>query len=269
MILLVASALADCPTSNGDVEATLAEAEVAFESMQAEPFEVAARAATDAVSCLGETVQPAVAARFFRVLGLRGFLSRDREDTVAAFRAQQRIAPELGLPGDIVEGHPLMGLFAVAAETPERPEVAMLPRPGVVLWVDGVQSTTRPPDVPSVIQAVDAQSGAVIRSTVVQAGAPYVTPEPLAPPPEAPRPPRKAGRGVSLALGTAAGVSAVGAGVLFGLGRASLARYDDPSTPYDQLDGLRKQTNSQHLAAEIAGVTAVGLLGALTVKAVF
>jgi hypothetical protein len=81
-------------------------------------------------------------------------------------------------------------------------------------------------------------------------------------PPLPPPPPPKEHR-ARIPLWIAAGVTAVGSGVAYGMADAGQRRFTDPTTPDADLDGLRARTNTLVVisgfgAAATAGLTIAG-----------
>jgi len=55
------------------------------------------------------------------------------------------------------------------------------------------------------------------------------------------------------------GATAIASGALYVLARSYRSNYDDPATPYEELDGLRTKTHTASLASIGTGLFAIGL----------
>ncbi|MBW2257179.1 MAG: hypothetical protein JRI25_21645, partial [Deltaproteobacteria bacterium] len=83
----------------------------------------------------------------------------------------------------------------------------------------------------------------------------------LPPPPPPPLPvvemppPRR----LSVPLLVSAGAVAAASGGLYAAARTSRARFDDPETAFEDLDGIRRRTNTLETGSQVAGVAALGM----------
>lgn len=268
MLLFSTIAAAACPASVEAFSTRLTAAEDAFSSMMLEPFRVELAAIEAEIGCLEEKLEPLVVARLHRVRAMGAFLERDQPGAVAAFQGQRAADPELDLPEKYVEQHPLRKLYVQAGET-EDPRAPLEQVEGVQIWVDGHQATERPTARVALFQLTREQQ--LLGSQLLPGGASLTVPKvapapaPAAVPPSDPSPTRaKRVPIASIGLGVAAGVAAGSAIGLYASGRSAKARYDDPTTPFEDLDALRTKTNTRHFGAQILGASAVGL-GAVAV----
>lgn len=254
---------AACPADTDAFSASVDAASAAFAAMDVEGFSSRQARADADLACLEEPLTRSDVAAYHRMSGMSAFLQRDREGAVAAFRAALAVQPAFELPASIApEGHPLRALYEQAAVATDADPVAVLVPRGATLLVDGQRSTTRPVDRPALLQLL-GPDGAVLWSGRVDAGA--VLPAwPEVPEVEGvaealPVAPMPAPRKVSIPLLSGAGVAVVAAGGLYAGAWASRAAYDDPDTPFEDLDGLRTRTNTLTTASQVTAVTAVGL----------
>lgn len=259
MILLAAIAHAACPASLEALSARLESAEEAFGSMKLEPFRTELAAIEEEVGCLEVRLEPVIVGRLHRVRAMGAFLDRDQPGAVQAFQAQRAADGELGLPEKYVEQHPLRKLYEQAADE-EDPTSPLQLVDGVQIWVDGHAAEVRPTGRTALFQFTSADS--LLGSQLLAPGAGIEVPTPV--PAPAPVPPESTGKAkkkapvVTIGLGVLAGVAAGSAVGLYASGRSSYARYQDPATPFEDLDGLRSKTNQRHVGAQIAGLGALG-----------
>lgn len=270
-----------CPSTPADVQASADRALEAFEKMDVAQFKAEQTGASKALACLGEPLSPDQAAAWHRLMALAAFLDRDQDAAVARFQASRTIDAEARLPDSIApEGHPLDRLFSKAD-----PELAGAIEPlavpdGGKAWVDGSpDSVVRPIDRPSVLQLA-GPDGAVVDTRDLGArapapdwsqfafgGEPEPTPEPEpTQPAPTPEPVARAG-GPHVGLTVAAGVAAATSAATFAAATASRSKFDDPSTAYADLEGLRGRTNGLAAVSGVAAAGAVGLgVAAVTVS---
>jgi len=256
---------AACPADTQELSTEVQAAGAAFSAMDLDGFVAArARAAEDLV-CLAEPLTPPDAAAYHRMEALAAFLERDSDGVVTAFRAALSVQPAYELPTSMSPpGHPLHTLYQAARDAPTAEPLAMLVPPGATVNVDGLQSTTRPADRPAVLQLV-AHDGAVLWSGFVKTGAELpewpeveLPPAPtLAPLPVTEMPPPV--RRTSVPLLVSAGAVALASGGMYVAARTSRARFDDPETPFEDLEGIRRRTNTLETGSQVAGVAAVGM----------
>jgi hypothetical protein len=275
LILLVLSmAKAACParSTTADLSAAVVKAQSIYVAMDQDGFN-AARAQADALlPCLGELLGPEDAAAYHRLHGLDAYLAEDRLRTLSAFRAAVAIQPGFVLPSTLAPvGNPLYAVYQEARGQPPGAVEPLTVPTGALAHVDGLRTLSRPMEREAVLQ-VSASSGEILWTALLPAGAPApnweaivpgvsagatsaaVPPPNEAPPVEGPRP-----RRLTLGVAIGAGGAALASGVLYGLATASRARFDDPATSYEDVEGLRSRTNAQVVASAGAGVVALGL----------
>ena len=114
------------------------------------------------VECLGSVLSPGVAASVHRVHALRAFLAGDDAATTDSFVSARAIQGEVDLPDSVAPaGGPVDGLWQGADPARASARTAITAPAGAKVWVDGSASTTRPEDVPSVVQVGRATNDVV------------------------------------------------------------------------------------------------------------
>jgi hypothetical protein len=252
---------ATCPADSQELSTEVQAAGAAFSAMDLGGFVAArTRAAKDLV-CLEQPLTPPDAGAYHRMEALAAFLQRDAEGSVAAFRASLSVQPAYELPTSIApEGHPLHTLYETARGAPAGEALAILSPEGASVHVDGLRSATRPADLPAVLQLV-AYDGSVLWSGYVDARSELPAWPEIELPPAPPIPvvevvpPRR----VSVPLLVSAGAVAAASGGLYAAARTTRARYDDPQTSFEDLDGIRQRTNGLETASQVAGAAALGM----------
>ncbi len=258
LLLLVSASFAACdkPADVSAISADVSTAQLAMASLETDTFASAVADARAAIQCLASPLNPLDAASFHSLMALDAFMNGKPDEAARSFQTALAITPDFRLPAIIAPaGGPLASILEKARAMPASESQALPPFDGIVK-VDGVTSLTRPKDRPCVLQLVSGK-GVVSRTYY------------LAPADELPRwePPPTAFQRVlprirekpSLPIGIAAGTAAVGAGTLLALSGTWHAQYDDPSTPYAQLDGLRSRSDGALAASIGLGIATVAL----------
>ena len=277
----LAHATCALPTTARDIATAVNDVDQAFIAMDINTFNEAEARATSGIECLEEALTPYDAAGVHR--------SAARTSYATALAAQ----PNFNLPPAIApEGNSLQQLYAEARElAEEKPDRIALEVPrGTVLLVDGRRVQMRPLNRPAVIQLVDLQGAVLWSGYVPERGIEPdfsdfegLAPEVKAsdPPaakvgnPQRPEPrssfriesPTRVPRGVTRApastttrkyIAGAAGASVVAA-VLYATAVSTASTYQNPKTPYKDLDTLRIRTNGLVVASSAIGTVGLGL----------
>jgi hypothetical protein len=259
-LLVAGPAGAECeqPLHRADLALAVESAYQAFRQLDRQGFADARDGIQERLPCLAEPLQPADAAGIHGLMALSAFLDKDDGRSVASLHAAVRSDPAFDIPTDLFPaGHPLR-LHLQVARSLQLGTKRPLPQPteGAVT-VDGSPAEHAPGDHPSVLQwTVDEIE--VRDTTYLQRGAAMPDWGPI------PSPVSSGREAPPWALVGASAGSAILAGSLAGLASWRHARFMDPSTPYEQLPGLRAQANGLTVAAGGAGAVAVGL-GAVAV----
>jgi hypothetical protein len=264
MILLAAAvALAlpaawgqDCAEASTTVQlaATLDAAEAAWIGADEARFLLTMEEAVLQLPCVTDPVEPSLAARYHRDLGLWLFASQQPELAQAAFAAARRVSPDQGLPLDMApEGHPVRTIFV--ASSPDT-DLQPAPRPvgGQVLF-DGSPGD-RPTQVNAIFQLEVDGSASLTQ---------YLQPDSELPAYELwVPPPKRRPKGWHYAVG--AGALAVASGSMLLGARSSQASFrEDPPGTQEELDALYGRNRALSTGSAILAGTA----GALGVVAVF
>lgn len=156
-LMLAPSWAADCRTATSaeQIGATLQDAQLAYATLDEDGFAEATARATSQLACVGEVVPAPTVASYHRVMGLDAFLGGDAEAAGAAFQAALSIEPAYALSGKIApEGGKLSRLYEAAKERPD-PSTQPVTAPAEArVWINGVPATTRPVEIPVVIQLI-------------------------------------------------------------------------------------------------------------------
>jgi len=265
--LALQTAQAECPASPEALQEHLDAAVRGYVDLDLTAFGAARDRSREALTCVSAPLDPSLAGAYHRMEGLNGLVSQDDRRTLDSFRASVAVDPVWEMSDDVAPpGHPLRVAYEAARLAAPSDRVAVsVPRCASV-YVDGVQTTARPDDRPSVLQVVAEEDGAVVWSR-------YLTP-PSEPPTWTSVADIKAldcdepvarddaadwgGRG--LLIGS--GVSAVVATSLATGALLSRARYNDHEfTDAASGEALREQANNRFYGAQAVGALAVGLGG--------
>lgn len=252
------------------LEAAVADTMTAFEAMDAAALTAARARAQATLACVVEPVPSATAAGVHRIEGITAFLARDAAASTRAFHAAASADPDFAFPVSLVPpGHPMHKIYTAAAAMVDGPIEPVQAPAGYALWVDGREAGTRPLDRPAVLQLVTdgraawtayVPSGAPLPEWQVPALAPVVADPGPTGGPEDPsdEPPRSRSRAtVPLALAGAGALAASAATYAVAAGNRS--RFDDPGTPYEDLEALQGRTNTWMSASIGTGLLGVGL----------
>lgn len=234
-------------------------AEAAYAGLDVDGYGNAMDEAALVLPCLDAPVEPAQAARWHRLQGLRLFLARDRDRAVRAFGAARALDPGYTFPEVLIPaGHPARSDYATMDVSAPRDERVPEPFEGELRF-DGTAGVMRPADRPTVAQRLDG-GGTVAATAWLEPG------EPLFPyegrPVPAPRrfDPR-------FAVGAGAGAAAIGSGVLYLAAARDAARFDtyDANRSQGELDELRGRANGQVIASTALGALALAGVATLVV----
>lgn len=265
LLALMTAALAQpCPepTSGAQLAREIDAAEQAWGQMDLGAFTETLTALRGTLTCLDEALTPVDAAAYHRVEALAAFASEDRRGTVLAFRASLDLQPNFELPEAIAPlGNPLREQYEAAKLMPPSPGQVLYPEGGSWMVVDGTRSDERPTERPTIVQRVE-RGGEVSHSAWLPAWSP--TPDWASGPAPDAREPREDGdaglrarRTATVLLGSAAGCAVAG-GSLYGYAWGSRATYFDPTTPFAELEAIRRRTNGAAVSAAVLGGVAVG-----------
>jgi hypothetical protein len=296
LLALGANALAldcDTPARTHELANALTEAEFAYLDMDEDRFIVIITGAELTLECLGEPITPFDAAAYHRLVALDSFLAGDDAATVMAFRSSLAAQPRFMLPSSIAPpGNPLSDIYDQASEPYEANRIALPPPIGMIILMDGARASARPTARPVIVQLIAADGGVAWSGHLGPNDSnpdwfalgfdvdDSATDLPVVRGDEAPRssdrdsnirvarqlPQMTPGRTKPLLL--AAGGAALAAGALYGLGYGLRTVYADPSTDYNNLEGLRTATNGSVVASGGVAIAAVGLTlaAAITVE---
>jgi hypothetical protein len=237
----------------------VSEGDSAYAEMDLQAFQAARLGAREMVPCLAEPLSPAQVAGFHRIEALGAFLARDHAGAVASLRSLMAAAPGYQLSSELApDGHPLRLYFNIAENALVLPGSPVAARPDGWTMVDGSTSAEWPIDRPYLYQEFDP-SGGVRMSTVRASG---VAPPGFTAEPDAAVRSSTAGTKTARTLGFISAGSAVVAGGLYLGARASAGQFWDPATSAEELDSLRRRTNTFGALSAGVGFVAVGTGGA-------
>lgn len=263
LFILASVALAapcTAPTRVETITTDLQTAELAWGSDES-AFVGAVRKARDELPCLDGPMTPLDAASYHGLMALDASFSQHEDDAVRSFASALASVPTFRIPAIIApEGGVLDLQIGKARVLPPGETQALPPYDGVVM-IDGARALVRPTWRPCVLQLVRS-NGAVERTYYLLGSDPLPRWDP--PPTAVQRLLPKLREKPSVPFGIAAGGAALAAGGLYALGGTWDARFHDPTTPYDQLDGLKTRTNVA-LGGTIALGIAAAALGTVTV----
>lgn len=269
---------AACPSTVQDVFLNVNAAMSAYAAMDILTYQAARGTAMADLGCVREPVSPVDAAALHRLSGLDAYVSGTPEIGTAAFRAALAIQPAFQLPSTMVpEGHPLRQWYEDARSPSPLPDTGLTAGAGTQIYVDGVPATRIRAGSAAVLQWIDA-SGEVRETTYQALGAPLpwwarpAAAAPAAAPAIAvvPPPPAPVRRRVSLTAPLFGGAAVVGvsSGALYALALTTRTTWKDETTPYEDLEGLRRRANGETMSAAAGGVLAValGVAGVVTLQ---
>ncbi len=268
LALTIASAEAcDEATSSSDLSRQVEAAEQAYGDLDIDGFIAATDTLAAALPCLSEPVTRSTAANVHRVVGLRAFVDKDGENAKLAFAAGRAIQPDYRFPDTLIPpGNPILSDYeAIPLSIESRTTPPDLASEGA--WrFDGQDGVERPTTWPTVAQALDAR-GAVKGSVYLWPGDTLqafdttvegIQATPVAPPEPLPPAPSEAGGPNKGLLVGAAGMAVV-TGVTYALANSAAKTYRDIETPYEDLDGLRKQANGMTVGWATSATLTAGL----------
>lgn len=233
----------------------LGQAEAAFAARDEAVFDEAMTQLADDLVCLDAVVEPALAGRYHRLVGLRLYARGDQEGARLAFAAARAVDPFGALPSELLPaGHEAREL-SVTAATPGAVEPVRPPVRGA-LFFDGKPSHDRPVDRPTVLQ--------------VQVGGGLETSRYLAPGDTMPAYPQATAHPVAhWILAGVAGAFAVGGGVCYGLALDAATTLDGPlpaDTTREDVVALQQRANTLVVASAGAGVLGAAALSVTLVR---
>ncbi len=264
----ISSALAQCKVETKAEQLLQAsvDGEKAFAQMDLTALLMHARVARDdIITCIKEPITPKQAAAFHRLMALEAFTRHNYKRVESEFHAARMLEPGYAIPADVADGdHPLLTHYEDAAMSPDgEPESIYAPAQGHV-FIGGVRNAPWRKLTPAVIQVYASE----VETSWIETR--YVQPGETLP---------VWGRNVfgmtakDLGIDTqpswqkpmpwyiSAGVSAVIAGVFYGLAMNEKSQFDDSSTPDNELAGHRDRANGFGLTSVATAGLALALTG--------
>ncbi len=182
LVALVPSALRAEPceqrVSTQDLTLSLEDVEAGFQRMDAEVVRASCAEALRQLGCLGEGLDPHLAAGFHRAQALGRYVEGDNDGTLASFRSARMLEPAHALSELLApEGHPLQLLYEQAAPQGDSSGSATKAR----VLGDGLPPELVEASEPMLLQALD-DAGGITASLYL---APWTTvpkTDPLGPP---------------------------------------------------------------------------------------
>ncbi len=263
ILLAAATAHAACeaPTDVVALSAYVPSAQLAMGSLDADGFSSAVEGARSALPCLAQPLTPIDAAGYHGLEALAAFAEADTDAAMRSFASAIAATPDYRLPTVIAPpGGDVDTLLRQARELSAGESQALPPYDGIVM-VDGARALVRPTGRPCVLQLVGPRGD--VRATYYLFGS-EPTPRYDPPPTLATRLLPELRQRPSAPFAVAAGTTAIAAGGLYWLGGTAHARYVDPSTPYDDLPGLKAEAN-----AALGGSVALGITAAMLTTLTF
>lgn len=273
LLILVASlarAACDAPVPVTSLMAAVGRAQGAMSMADLSGVEVEIRRGAQALPCVAEPFTPLDAASYHGLMGLAAFIDGSDAAGEDAFFAAYMALPTYRLSESVAPPDgPLDALLAKGrqkadarrkADAAATAAVASLPPYDGTVLIDGTRAFVRPVDRPCMLQLV-RRDGTLERTAYLLPKDPLPKWDP--PPTFGARLVPEVRKKPSVPFGIAAGGTVVAAGVLYGLGGAAHDRYLDPTTPYEDLDGLEAQTNAALASSIVLGV-AGAVLGTVT-----
>lgn len=257
---------ADCTPAA--LDQAFADTMAAFEAMDAAALTAARTRAEETLGCVEVPIPATTVASVHRIEGIAAFLARDVEASGRYFHAAVAADRGYQFPVKLVPaGHPMQKIYTAAAAQMDGPiESVTVPR-GYALWVDGREAGTRPLDRPAVLQLVADEKAAWTGYVAAGAGlptwdvpviAPVVEEAPPDPRSDAePEPQARSRMTGPLALASIGALATSAASYAVASGHRN--RFDDPATPYDEIEGLQGKTNTWMSMSIATGVVGVGL----------
>lgn len=154
---LSSQAQAACPTpvSLSGLTRGMDTAEQAYSNLDLDGFMAATNELRGDLPCLGQALEPDIAARYHRLEGLRGYVDQDRRASTQSFAAARSIDATYRFPETLVPaGYPEWEFYE-AMDITLGTEEKIPPRIEGWLRVDGKETQTRPTDWATIIQSFD------------------------------------------------------------------------------------------------------------------
>ena len=269
LALTITLAFAQSPSScaasitSTELAARVSEAGARFAGLDVGGFESTSNDVWTLLPCVDEPLGPLAVADLYQVRALTAFLAQDDVGVSAAMRSLRAAVPGYRLSTALApKGHPLRVAFDAVTEPDEAP-TEDLPVPAEArLLVDGQPVLRRPSDRAVLVQRL-TDEGTVTFTSLLEAGEPV---------PEYPSLDEsyredylsetrviRVRQRRPIELIVASGLAVAGAGTMYGLSRSSRATFLDPTTPTDDLAGLRARTNGLQTASIVTGLAGTGL----------
>ena len=144
---------AACPSTSAELATVI---DRTLDAYQAHEVDLVARLEERVrylLDCLGEPIDPDVAASYYRIEGLFAFLGRDTEQAISFFQYAQLIDSTFSFSEDLVPfGHPIRKYYDEARGRPPFGVVQVdLPR-GMKMYIDGRHTAMRPTERAVIMQ---------------------------------------------------------------------------------------------------------------------
>lgn len=165
-----AEAACAAPAHVADVEAAMGEAETAY-GKDLPAFQAASTRAFALLPCVADAIEPSVAARYHRVVGLVAYVARDPASEISAFAAARSVDPAYSFPETMVPaGNPLRQDYLAVDVSGTASTAVPAPATGEVR-LDGKAAAARPAEWPTLFQLVGID-GHVLTSAYLLASDP-------------------------------------------------------------------------------------------------
>jgi len=251
---------AECPepASTVSLGATLDRAEASYGDLDLDAFDEAVDSLRAQVPCLDEVVPSPLVASVHRFEGLKAFVDGAPDRSRRAFAAARSLEPAYRFPRSVVpEGNPVLDDYeAMDPEADGATATVAAPAVGSFRF-DGRVGAQRPTQFPTLYQRLGGD-GEVVASAYLWPSMPLPPYEVAPASPEGSEGLSQGARVARIGLLAGAGAAAVTSGVLYGLAAQQHARFDDPSTPYVELESARRATNTLAAGSGVSALVAVG-----------
>ena len=174
LALFFPTAHAACVTNStfSEVLDAVVQAEDAYRVLDRDLLESRVASAESRLTCLGDPIGRDLAASFHRMEALYAFLKKDEITAILYFGASRSIMPGYKFPEDLVPADNYIQTLYKKLDISTLTRVSLPAAAEGKILFDGIETTERPKDVPTIFQIVDAANKAVITQLLMPSDPP-------------------------------------------------------------------------------------------------
>lgn len=158
----------DEPLKLADANQYLEQSMTALQNMDVPQASLIVKSIGNTINCFDEPVTPEFASQYYLMQGILLWAANKQDASVRYFDAAKSVQPDIKISTDIFpQTHEIHVFFKVAPKSSD--VIELVPTEGEQFYLDGLESTTRSAQRPTIFQAVD-ENGLVLRTQVVDKG---------------------------------------------------------------------------------------------------